>query len=71
MRSTPACATSLSNTHFSIWLLWPHTREAADWLRSNVSDDALWFVGALVVEPRRYVDDLLTALRDDDGFMVG
>jgi hypothetical protein len=54
--------------HGSLWLVRPRTDSARQWLRWNVQDDALWFAGALVVEPR-YVADLVSGIQDD-GFLV-
>lgn len=36
----------------SIVLFKPLTDEAREWLECNVQEDAQWFGGALVVEPR-------------------
>jgi hypothetical protein len=42
--------------HCSIDLLTPLTAEAQAWIDANIPDDALWFGGALAVEPRYIVD---------------
>lgn len=47
--------------HGSIALVRPLTADVEAWLDANVQDDAQWFGGALVVEPR-YVADLVLAL---------
>ena len=44
--------------HGSIALVKPLDDDARQWLLDNVSDDAQWWAGALVVEPR-YLDGLL------------
>jgi len=48
----------------TIVLLRPHTVLAREWVRENLSDEAIWYVGAVVVEPR-YLPDILTGLADD------
>jgi hypothetical protein len=55
--------------HGSIWLVRPATPELREHLEANVSDQAQWFGGALVVEPR-YVDTLADALQGE-GYVVG
>jgi hypothetical protein len=52
----------------SIFLFDPQNEAAEGHLRENVSDEALWFGGALVVEPR-YAADLVVALQTD-GFEI-
>jgi hypothetical protein len=42
--------------------------EATEWLHVNVQEDAQWFGGALVVEPR-YVANLVDGL-SEEGFAV-
>ena len=42
----------------------PVTDAGREWLDENVSDDAQWFGGALVVEPR-YVADIVVGMRQD------
>jgi hypothetical protein len=54
--------------HGSIWLCNPQDGEADLHLRENVSDEAQWFGGALVVEPR-YVSHLAAQLREN-GYSV-
>ena len=54
--------------HGSIFLFDPQNAAAENHLRENVSEGALWFGGALVVEPR-YVGDLATALQAE-GFQL-
>jgi hypothetical protein len=54
--------------HGSLCLLCPMTEEASDHLEDRVDDEAMWFAGGLVVEPR-YVSDLVEAL-SDEGFSV-
>ena len=50
--------------HGSIFIFRPLRRSTADALRESVTEDALWFSGALVVEPR-YAAALADALRED------
>jgi len=54
--------------HGSIFLLDPRNTTAETYLRDNVSEEALWFGGALVVEPR-YAADLVQALQTE-GFRI-
>jgi hypothetical protein len=49
--------------HGSLYLLRPDTRTAQRWLERHVADDAQWFGGALVVEPR-YVTDIVEGARE-------
>lgn len=50
--------------HGSIWLCRPQNDAAREHLEENVSEEAQWFGGALVVEPR-YVEGLVGGLRDN------
>lgn len=52
--------------HGSICLVKPETDEERTWLEENVSEDAMWWAGGLVVEPR-YVEPLLAGLAGEDG----
>jgi hypothetical protein len=54
--------------HGSLWLLRPTTDNARHHLEAHVGDEAQWFAGALVVEPR-YIVDLSEQLWAD-GFTV-
>ena len=54
--------------HGSIFLFDPQNTSAENHLRDNVSEEAQWFGGALVVEPR-YVIDLAIAL-EAEGFRI-
>lgn len=47
--------------HGTIVLVRPQTADVKRWLEENTAEDALWFGGALVVEPR-YVDDLVLGM---------
>lgn len=49
--------------HGSIVLLRPLTSAGRRWLEENTSEEAQWWGGALVVEPR-YVEPLVTAFRE-------
>jgi hypothetical protein len=55
--------------HGSICLVRPFNKTARKHLQENVSEEAQWFGGALVVEPR-YMDDLATGL-ESEGFTIG
>lgn len=50
--------------HGSLWLCRPQSSRAARHLARNVSPEAQWYAGALVVEPR-FVDNLAEGLRDN------
>jgi hypothetical protein len=50
-------------------LLRPTTDAAATWLRESTPEDATWWGGALVVEPR-YVESILFGAADE-GFTIG
>jgi hypothetical protein len=50
--------------HGSIYLIRPLTEEGKDWLHGHTNDEAQWFGGALVVEPR-YVENLVEGMRGD------
>lgn len=54
--------------HLSLFLVVPRNAAAREHLEANVSDEAQWFGGALVVEPR-YAKALAVALIND-GFEV-
>jgi hypothetical protein len=58
---------TISN-HGSIFLLRPVTSRARAWFREHLDSDALWFAGAVVVEPR-YVVPIVDELAED-GFIV-
>jgi hypothetical protein len=47
--------------HGTIVLVRPLTDDVKRWLEENTAEDAVWFGGALVVEPR-YLDDLYHGL---------
>ena len=55
--------------HFSLFLVQPMTAAAREHLEENVQAGAMWFNGALVVEPR-YVEDLALGL-EEAGFSTG
>ena len=59
----------LIENHESIFLFDPRNTSAEKHLRERVSEEAQWFGGALVVEPR-YVGDLASALQAE-GFRIG
>jgi hypothetical protein len=69
--SPPVCRVArdvLVTDHGSIVLFKPATKSALCWLLNNTQQDAQWFGGALVVEPR-YVDTLLDGLHGE-GFII-
>lgn len=65
---TPTLDVSLEN-HGSIVLLRPLTDAAKLWISEKVSGDALWFGGAVAVEPR-FVGPIVEGL-ENDGLVVG
>ena len=50
--------------HGSLVLLRPVTVRAERWIAENVQDDAMYWCGALVVEPR-YVEPLILGMRTE------
>jgi hypothetical protein len=50
--------------HGTLFLVRPLTEAASDWLDDNVSDDAQYFGGALVVE-HRYIAGLVEGMLGD------
>ena len=50
--------------HGSIVGIRPNTEPAREWIAENVDEDAPWFGGALVCEPR-YLDDIGHAMVSD------
>lgn len=50
--------------HGTIVLVRPLTNDVKAWLEANVAGDAVWFGGALVVEPR-YLDELYHGLVEE------
>lgn len=48
-----------------VWLVRPLTSQAADLLQATAPDDAIFFGGALAVQPR-YVGSVVLALGDVD-----
>ena len=50
--------------HGSLWLVQPTSDQAREQLVANVSDEAQWWAGRLVVEPR-YVASLAEQLTDE------
>ena len=50
--------------HGTLILVRPATPVAKSWIEENVSDEATFWAGALVVEPR-YVHDLLRGMKAD------
>lgn len=56
--------------HGSIVLVRPLTESATTWLNENVQEDAQWYGGCLVVEPR-YFDELMYGMTTDGNLEVG
>lgn len=52
--------------HGSIVLLRPLDSTAREWLEQHTNEEAQWFGGALVVEPR-YVEDIIDGFSADGG----
>ena len=50
----------------SVYLITPLTRECEDWLKENVSEDAMYLGHSLAVE-HRYVEDLVEGM-EQEGF---
>ena len=51
--------------HGTIYLLYPNTRRAKQWVKDNLPQDHMKYADASVVEPR-YIDDILDGIRADD-----
>jgi hypothetical protein len=54
--------------HGSLVLVRPLTDDVEEWLHENTADDAQWFGGALVVEPR-YLEPLVEGMFSE-GFAI-
>lgn len=52
--------------HGTIVLLCPETAAETGWLDEHVAEDAMWWGGGLVCEPR-YVGDILAGMARDIG----
>jgi len=48
----------------SLFLVIPHTDTGREWLADHIAEDAQWWCGGAVVEPR-YVEDILVGAQDD------
>jgi len=53
----------------TVYLITPLSPECGDWLKENVSDDAMYLGTSLAVE-HRYVENLVLGLQDQ-GFKYG
>ena len=53
----------------SVYLITPLTPECEDWLKENVSEDAMYLGNSLAVE-RRYLENLILGLQEH-GFNCG
>ena len=51
--------------HGTIYLIYPNTRRAKQWVKENLPQDHVKYADASVVEPR-YIDDILDGIRGDD-----
>ena len=51
--------------HGTLYLLYPNTRRAKQWVKENLPQDHVKYADASVVEPR-YIDDILDGIRADD-----
>jgi hypothetical protein len=51
--------------HGTLYLLYPNTRRARQWVKDNLPQDHVKCADASVVEPR-YIDDILDGIRADD-----
>ena len=51
--------------HGTLYLLYPNTRRAKQWVKENLPQDHVKYADASVVEPR-YIDDILDRIRADD-----
>ena len=51
--------------HGTLYLLYPNTRRAKQWVKENLPQDHVKYGDASVVEPR-YIDDILDGIRGDD-----
>ena len=48
----------------SVFLLYPVTSEAKDWVRDNIAADALYFGPSVAVE-HRFISDIVDGIRAD------
>lgn len=55
---------AIITNHHSILLVRPLNEAACKWLRDHTNEDAQWFGGALVVEPR-YLPAICDAMEND------
>jgi len=51
--------------HGTIYLLYPNTRRAKQWVRDNLPRDHMKYADASVVEPR-YIGDIIDGIRADE-----
>jgi hypothetical protein len=54
----------LVENHGSLYLMWPQTDSAQEWIDEHIPEDAQWFGSALVIEPR-YVEDVAHGMMED------
>lgn len=60
--STPNPHDLMIESHGSLCLVRPYTREGTGWLAETAPDDAQFLGSAMVVEPR-YIEDVVIAAR--------
>ena len=63
-KSSPDFLVSSNSFPATIFLVTPCSKQAHSWLGENISDDAQWLGGGVVVE-NRYVAALLAGIRRD------
>jgi hypothetical protein len=51
--------------HGTLYLLYPNTRRARQWVKENLPPDRMQYADASVVEPR-YIDDITDGIRAAD-----
>jgi hypothetical protein len=51
--------------HGTIYLLYPHTRRAKQWVKENLPPDHMKYADASVVE-HRYIGDILDGIQADE-----
>jgi hypothetical protein len=51
--------------HGTLYLLYPNTLRAKQWVKENLSQDHMQYAGVVVVE-YRYISDILDGIQADD-----
>lgn len=62
-RDLPQTWDARVENHGSLFLIQPYTVKAAEWISEHTADDAIYWAGALVVEPR-YAQALVEGMRE-------